>query len=82
MKPQYDFKIEVDGEQMLACDILDDLSDYFKACVIELNPGEETFVSTLDGKALKVSRPYPTLEEEMEAYELGGRVEDSLNHDR
>jgi hypothetical protein len=81
MKPQYDFKITVDGEQMLACEILDDLSDYFKACVVELNPGEHTFV-VLNGETVKVFRPYPTVEEEMEAYELGGRLEDSLNKER
>jgi hypothetical protein len=80
MKPQYDFKIEVDGELMLACEILDDLTQYFKDCVIELNPGEHTFV-VLNGETVKVSRPYPTIDEEMEMLH-GGVREDSLNMDR
>lgn len=62
-----EFKVEVNGEKMQAGDILDDLSDYDKDCVLELNPGEHTKV-TLEGKQVEVRRPYPTIDEEMMAY--------------
>jgi hypothetical protein len=62
-----EFKIEVNGEKMQACEILEGLTDYDKDCVIELNPGEHTWVM-LEGKCVKVYRPYPTIDEEMMAY--------------
>jgi hypothetical protein len=49
-----EFKIEVNGEKMQACEILEGLTDYDKDCVIELNPGEHTWVM-LDGKSCKSS---------------------------
>jgi hypothetical protein len=62
-----EFRVEVNGEKMQACEILEGLADYDKDCVIELNPGEHTWVM-LDGKSVKVYRPYPTIDEEIMAY--------------
>lgn len=84
-----DFEIKVDGEKVMVSDFIEDntaegvwaIEDDFIKGILELNPGESTFIPSHAGWT-RVERPHLTLDQELERLEFAAmdRYDRSKGH--